>query len=232
MIDSYDVCRPGRVRPVNQDRAGCFTWGDWCLGFVADGMGGHYGGEQASEIVAQACSQWWDSFLNAPQRPSFLQSVEQLRRLLYQCHEKIAEITPPHTACGTTAVLLWVCGREYALFSVGDSRCYKVAYRFGLAQKPVQLTHDDVSGEPHLAGKLTRALGPGTCAFSLKTGQVRCGTVFALCSDGIYKACPGLMQELRRISGKIPLERAADRITAQVDEYGAPDNYSLVLLRV
>lgn len=232
MIDSYYVCQPGRVRTVNQDRAGCFTSGDQCLGFVADGMGGHYGGEQASEIVARACSQWWDSLINAAQRPDFPQSVEQLRHLLSQCHGKIAEITPPNTTCGTTAVLLWISGKEYALFSVGDSRCYKTTYRLGFAQRPVQLTHDDVSREPYLAGKLTRALGAGACAFSLKTGQVRRGTMFALCSDGIYKACPSLRRELRRLSAKIPLEKAADRITAQVNEYGAPDNYALVLLRV
>lgn len=231
MIDAFCVCRPGKVRAVNQDRAGCFSAGDCCLGYVADGMGGHYGGERASEIVARACSGWWEAFAGAAQRPGFLQSVEELRTLLSRCHEEIAKIAPPHAVCGTTAVLLWIAGEEYALFSVGDSRCYMAARRFGFPQNPVQLTHDDVSEEPRLAGRLIRALGPGICAFSLKTGRVRHGTLFALCSDGVYKVCPGLPGELKRIRPQKALQDTADKIAAQVEANGAPDNYSLVLLR-
>lgn len=232
MIESFCVCRQGKVRAVNQDRAGCFSVDNWCLGFVADGMGGHFGGERASETVAKACAEWWEAFVNAPQRPGFLQCLEQLREVLRQCHKEIAEIAPPQEVCGTTLVLLWIAKDEYALFSAGDSRCYSVARRFGFAQKPIQLTHDDVSEDPRFAGKLTRALGPGICSFSLKTGKAAHGTVFVLCSDGIYKACPAFLEELRRLGSKSPLSDTADRVTAQVEDNGAPDNYSLVLLRV
>ncbi len=231
MIECFCVCRRGQIRPTNQDRAGCFSADDWCLGYVADGMGGHYNGEQASEIVSQACTRWWEDFLHSPQRPGFLQSVERLRCMLCQCHEDIAKTTPPNAICGTTVVLLWISGDEYALFSVGDSRCYEVTRRFGFIQNHIQLTHDDVSQEPHLAGKLIRALGPGTCELSLRTGTVVHGAVFALCSDGIYKAYPAFPMELRRLTPKSSLEQAADRIASQVEANGAPDNYSLVLLR-
>lgn len=220
------------VRATNQDRAGCFSADNWCLGFVADGMGGHYGGEQASEIVSQACSRWWNSFLCASQRPAFLKSVEQLRELIIQCHEKIAEITPQGTVCGTTLVLLWIADGEYALFSVGDSRCYSISQRLWFLKQAIQLTHDDVSDVPYLAGKLLRALGPQKCEFSLITGKVHHRTAFALCSDGIYKACPSLYKDLRELVSKKSLKSIADRITAHVDANGAPDNYSLVLIRV
>jgi serine/threonine protein phosphatase PrpC len=56
--------------------------------------------------------------------------------------------------------------------------------------------------------------------------------VFALCSDGIYKACPELLGELKKITPQKSLMDTADKIAAQVDANGAPDNYSLVLLRV
>lgn len=232
MIATHCVCRTGKVRSVNQDRAGCFSLEDRCLAFVADGMGGHFEGERASEIVARACARWWENFVKAPQRPAFLQSMEQLRELLARCHEEIKEVTPTGAICGTTAVLLWISGAEYALFSVGDSRCYAVTRRFGLTQKPVQLTHDDVSSEPRQAGKLLRALGPGACALSLRTGPARRGTVFALCSDGVYKFCPDLSKQLRGLPPSKRLEDTAGRVTAQVEENGAADNYSLVLVRV
>lgn len=230
MSESYVICRKGQ-RPLNQDRAGCFTASKWHLGFVADGMGGHRAGEQASEIVARACSRWWDDFSDAQQRPGFLQGTEQLRGLLEQCHREIGKLFPSDVICGTTAVLLWIVGREYAIFSVGDSRCYEVSPCLGgLSGRAVQLTHDDVSEQSK--GKLLRALGPGQCSFSLRTGQARRGAVFALCSDGIYKFCPDIVQELKYLTGKRHLKTTAEQIAAQVEGAGAPDNYSLLLLRI
>jgi len=230
MSESYVICRKGR-RALNQDRAGCFTAGKWHLGYVADGMGGHHAGEQASELVAQACARWWGGFLDTQQRPGFLQGVEQLRGLLERCHREIGELFPPDVICGTTAVLLWVAGKEYAVFSVGDSRCYEVLPRFGgLFGRAVQLTYDDVSEQSK--GKLLRALGPGPCSFSLRTGQTRKGAVFALCSDGVYKFSPSLLQEFKHLTEKRPLQTAGERIAAQVEGAGAPDNYSLLLLRI
>lgn len=235
MIEQCCICRTGQVREVNQDRAGCFSTEEWCLAYVADGMGGHFAGERASEVVSRACSRWWDGFCASAQRPGFLQSVEQLRRLLYQCHDEIAGISPPDEVCGTTAVLLWISNGEYALFSVGDSRCYIISKRLGRPGTVLQLTHDDVYNapeKPQLIGKLTRALGPGSCSFSMQTGQVQPGTAFALCSDGVYKFCPKLQQELKRLTRRGALSEAAGQIVTAVDGHGAPDNYSLVLLRV
>lgn len=231
MLRSYCICRCGKVRGINQDRAGGFTAGQWTLAFVADGMGGHLAGECASETVAQACTQWWNHFINLPQRPEFLQSVEELRALLGQCHGKIAQIVPSGEICGTTLVLLWISGNDYAVFSVGDSRCYAIYRRLLFPGMPVQLTCDDVFRDQRHAGKLMRALGPGSGEFSLQTGSIQTGMAFALCSDGVYKFCPELLQLLKKLPAHKKPGDLAKQIAEQVENNGSPDNYSLVLIQ-
>ena len=236
-VKNCTICRQGLVRPENQDRAGCFfstAEGAACaLAYVADGMGGHYGGAQASAAAAKFCAQWWDAWLHAPQRPAFLQCVDQLRTMLLRCHEAIRRDTPQGQICGTTIVLLFVSGGEYALFSAGDSRCYKVTRPFGLLPgQPEQLTHDDLSTLPGQQGRLTQALGPGVCVPNLYTGQLRQKTGFALCSDGVYKFCPNFQALIQPLPTAKDLKSLAEHIAAQTEAAGAPDNYSLVLLQV
>lgn len=59
-IESVCLCKCGLQRESNQDRAMTFTAKDRSLSFVADGVGGHYAGEMASEIVMSALCRWWE----------------------------------------------------------------------------------------------------------------------------------------------------------------------------
>lgn len=55
MLQGGVLCKKGLKRKVNQDRAELLMDGDHALCFVADGMGGHYAGEQASRILTAIC---------------------------------------------------------------------------------------------------------------------------------------------------------------------------------
>ena len=223
------------VRGINQDRAGQFFTGNCGLYFVADGMGGHYAGEKASETIFAMFASWWDEYVIAPQRPGFPQAVEQIRDIIQQSNLKIRQITPPHEICGATLVLLWLTDKDYAVFSVGDSRCY-LATRRGFLPHITQLTTDDVACGmgPGQDGKLLRALGADDhCLISMQTGQVPAKAVFALCSDGVYKACPEKtwMQLLRGALFGTSLQQTSVLVSQEVRRNGAPDNYSLVLVK-
>lgn len=230
MMQHICLCERGCRRPVNQDRAGGWTDGDCGLFFVADGIGGHYAGEKASGTIARLLADWWDT----GRRMAAADAAEELHRLIGRCDAVIRQNTPPGQRCGSTVVLLWISGGTYALLSVGDSRCYQTR-RKGFHTETVQLTTDDVlpdSAGPD-RGKLSRAVGAGSCLVTIRCGELTSGTLFTLCSDGIYKFCSGrtLEHSLARARRTALLRQSAQEIEREVLARQAPDNYSLVLVR-
>ena len=237
---SISMCLQGRRREINQDRAGQFSVGDYGLYMVADGMGGHFEGDRASQTVLSALSAWWEQFLTAPQRPGFYQGAEQLRQLIKECNHIIRIITPTGRLCGTTAVVLWVREEEYALLSVGDSRCYQAVRRWPAPIRIRQLTHDDVAGPDgpggkRNAGKLLHALGAEEdCPLVMQMGRAAKGTVFLLCTDGVYKPCREKIfaEALKKAVAGESLQVAGETIMESVAQAGAADDHSLVLVRI
>lgn len=230
MIQHVCLCERGCRRTINQDRAGGWTDGDTGLFFVADGIGGHFAGEKASGILAEELAAWWGSGRHMPSA----QAAEQLQQLIDRGDARIRQQTPPGQRCGSTLVILWITGGTYALLSVGDSRCYQTRRRM-FGAETMQLTTDDVL--PDTAGpdrgKLSRAVGAGRCLVSVRCGELTSGTLFTLCSDGIYKYCDsaGLHNSLAKARRTALLRQAAGEIESRVLDRQAPDNYSLVLVR-
>jgi len=235
---SAEICSTGAVRAVNQDRIGAFAQGGCGLYLVADGIGGRYKGENASGTLLERCTGWWNRQIVRAEKASFERNVEDLKEVLDDAHAAIRRGTPEGEMCGSTLVLLWLQNDWYALFSAGDSRCYRVSV-YRLFPEVNLLTRDDVyqpapGTHSANAGKLTRAVGLGEhCAVSLQTGKVAGKTLFALCSDGIYKYCPERVwkKELLRAYQRGNLEESVRRISDRVAEYGARDNYSLILVQ-
>lgn len=212
-----------------------FTAKDRSLSFVADGVGGHYAGEMASEIVMSALCRWWEEKGLITQRAELFAIVEELRSLIAQCNVQVRLRTPTGHRCGTTIVVLWISGHEYAVLSVGDSRCYQTRSE-GIWQKTCQITVDDVIREDCPGrGKLLRAVGAEeTCFVSVRSGRLEKTTLFTLCSDGIYRFCDEQKMSaiLKRENRTGLLHHAAQEIEQEVLQRNAPDNYSLILTRV
>ena len=232
------LCKTGLKRMVNQDRAKLMLSGETGLCFVADGMGGHYAGEKASDAIEDELSLWWERFhQDAPHWP-IQELSESFKTVLYQSAAHIREQTPPDQLCGSTIVLLWLSLDHYILLSAGDSRCYRIRPKwFGTEIR--QLTQDDVyhakeTSDFHLEGKLTNAIGSETeTVFTVQTGTVCKHTTFALCSDGIYRYCrpSKLARNWAEAARTGDIQTALEKIDELVLLNGAPDNYSLVLVR-
>lgn len=195
LLRHWAASHRGTVRPSNQDAYLCRP--DIGLFAVADGVGGHAGGEFASSEVVRALEA-------VPPGLTPADLLNAVRSRLQAAHERLqAEATSlgsPMTA--TTVVVLLLHGDHLACFWAGDSRAYML--RHG---QLVALTSDhSVVGELLRAGKLTdaqaerhpnsnvitRAIGVRSADLLVDKviGYVEPGDRFLLCSDGLTKALP------------------------------------------
>jgi serine/threonine protein phosphatase PrpC len=222
----------GCVRKLNEDafleRPEVGLWA------VADGMGGHDGGDIASAAVISALSHV-SSFRSAyAYRHAVCLALQVANARL---RERSGDLRAG--VCGSTVAALLVHHGHYACLWAGDSRIY--LYRDGELRR---LTHDhsvvqsmidsgelsDEQARAHSASHvITRAVG-AAAALELQSahGPVRAGDRFLLCSDGLT----GMVRdaELADFLRRPPLEAALDKMIRKALARGAPDNVTAVLV--
>ncbi len=236
------VCDIGLKRRVNQDAIFMAAKGETGLFCVADGLGGHSHGERASGEIVCRLAEWWKNFRDEDYADGFLGMMFALNQVLVKANENIYRMSDEGEICGSTAVVLFICGGRYGVLSAGDSRAY-LCRRFRVKQVTVDEVWENqidlfVSEEEKRLhpnrGKLTNAIGIGKEArITSTTNSIRKGAVFMLCSDGLYKmmaehALYGYLKKCRRSS----LDVIADRMMKKVYDGGATDNISVVLIKV
>lgn len=235
----------GRVRTLNEDAVAVDA--EYGIAVVADGIGGHRGGEVASrmaiDIVVERLHSKVAQFRAGARQPTPLQFAEQI---IAEANRAIHAAAGEQAACngmGTTLALALFHDQQVALLHVGDSRIYRL--RDGLLQL---LTRDDsllrdqielglVSAEEaadsHNRHLVTRALGTGArVAVHLNEEAVRSGDVFLLCSDGLSDLVEEGDIELIVDSLQTNLAVAAGHLVQLANDNGGYDNISVALVRV
>jgi len=224
-IESAALTHVGKVRDKNQDSfCAREREGLWA---VADGMGGHEGGEWASGKLAEK--------LGAADVPDDLEEASARVEEAIRAANKAILVEAGHRGrqMGTTLVALLVKGDRYRILWVGDSRAYRL--RDGdftqLSRDHTQVQEmvdrglmepDQLVGHP-MSHILSRAVGAReTFEIDHVDGDVAPGDVFLLCSDGLH----GYVDKdvIRRLLGRGSPERALDELIALTLEAGAPDN--------
>ncbi len=231
------VTDAGRVRTANQDR---FLIVADRIYVVADGMGGHRGGEVAAQMTVEALGTNTDS----------IQSTNDLVTRLEQTNQAVLDRSnedPELRGMGTTvtAVALFRPDAKnpvISIINVGDSRTYRMrAGEFG------QLTEDhSVVAELMRTGRLspeearghrqrsvlTRAVGvePKLETDTLEV-LVNRGDRFMLCSDGLYSEVPDLRiaAVLRQLGD--PNEAAKELVRLALQN-GGRDNVTVLIIDV
>jgi serine/threonine protein phosphatase PrpC len=225
----------GLKRTINEDSILVET--DRGLWVVADGMGGHEAGEIASAMVTDALRCLPD-IADADELAG--RAVETLRQVNGELIA-LARAGESKQTIGTTVVGLTITDGSFRCFWLGDSRAYllrdseisRVSHDHSLVQNLIDagMLSEEEAETHENANLITRAVGVAeTCEVDIVSGEVRPGDQFVLASDGLTRVVHDqeLADELQRGSP----EEAADRLIDTVLARGAPDNVSLIIIKI
>jgi PPM family protein phosphatase len=204
---------------------------------VADGMGGHRGGEHASKLAVTTIAQAFEEErFEAPPHPDLAPAASELARACQMANASILEEatrSPNLRGMGTTLSTMRFTdgGRRLYVAHIGDSRCYRV--RDGGMK---QLTKDHTMADFGVTGPegahLSRAVGVWpTVPIDILMLAPQPGDLYLLCSDGLTKMLPDQTIATQLLHEDDP-KAALDRLVFFANSHGGKDNITVVLLRV
>lgn len=234
----------GCVRENNEDHAGVFIplegWdGEASLLIVADGMGGHQGGEVASRLAVEAIRQVCSERSTSSVGDILDRAFSEANRIILQ-H---AGENPALLGMGSTATALLLKRAEAWFAHIGDSRLYRLreddltqlSEDHSLVSEMVKagvMTPEQAVKHPS-RNIITRALGSDGEAVPQLTDQpidVKAGDRFLLCSDGLHDLVSDA--EMRAaISGSSP-DAACHALVELAKERGGKDNISVIVAEI
>ena len=198
---------------------------------VADGMGGHAGGEVASTIAITA--------LTAKQidEDSLLTVTKEIDLAILDR----SNAQPELAGMGTTLTALHLTGDAVGLLHVGDTRCYafaggklnQLSNDHTVMQELIdqgRITPDEAVNHPQRS-LLTHAL-MGDSGFDpvVQLYPIKLGDQFLLCSDGLTGVLSDF--EITKIIKKYDGQELVENLVAETRAKGAPDNVTVIWAEV
>jgi serine/threonine protein phosphatase PrpC len=267
-VRSYGLTDRGRVRPTNEDafliaelakamrvRQSSLNQADTHYGtecgqlfLVADGMGGHQAGEQASSLAVLSIERFaldtlkWFFHLEGPEEQNVL---AEFQTALHQADQALfheAARRPEWRGMGTTLTMAYRLDSDLFVIHVGDSRCY--LHRDGrltCLTRDHTLTDELVRRgaiEPEEAAHhpyrhiITNCVGGTEEGVDVEARKLELapGDVILLCSDGLTE-----MVKDDAIAAVLHEEddprRACERLIAMANAAGGKDNITVVVAR-
>ncbi|WP_179395589.1 Stp1/IreP family PP2C-type Ser/Thr phosphatase [Lacticaseibacillus absianus] len=230
----------GRKRPNNQDYVGLFANdAGTTLAIVADGMGGHQGGDVASEMAV--------SHIGYAFEKTNTTDVETIVRwLIFELQEEntvILEKAQQYadlSGMGTTLVAVIISGNRFVVANIGDSRGYLYRNRH-----LIQITEDHSlvnelvkTGEltPEEAAKfpqrnvITRSLGVSSDVDADVTiYDMEYDDYLLLCSDGLTNQVSD--PEIAAVLAQpVPIGDKAGQLIDMANAAGGPDNITALII--
>lgn len=240
----YDVCKASRLgnRKTNQDRMGVVETRNAIMLVVADGLGGHAGGDLAAETVVNCAIRLFNSAKRPIRNPGvfineiFLRAQREVLSLANACQ-------PPLKAKSTCVISIIQEGFAY-WGHLGDSRLYVIRgesvvnrtidhsrvedlYQRGLITEQEKATHPDKNLITRCIGSESRRPLPTIApVFPLQRGDA-----ILLCSDGLWS--PLSDQDIINGLQNQNLNDAIEDLASDAEETSYPhsDNISVVGFR-
>lgn len=206
---------------------------------LADGMGGHAGGEMAAQAVIDVVGEAWRRHLDEPvEAESFLGAI------IAGVHERINQVGIEHGLTPrSTIVLLYLNAGKAHWAHVGDSRLYH--FRDGVANARThdhsvvqmlvdmgKVAEEEMADHPD-QNRLTQSLGgdPEPKA-EFGASDLAAGDGFVLCSDGLWENASE--DEMARTASALSLLQATSDLAKLAAERGGKegDNVALAIARI
>lgn len=236
------ACDVGRKRKTNQDALAVLLPEAGILLppllAIADGMGGHLGGETASRLVIEAFCEAYIQW----QPP--LDAAQALRVCAEKSHQSIraqAAKDPSLKGMGSTVVAAFLQNGRVDMLNVGDSRAYILR-----GEDIIQISTDQSwVMEQVRAGRLTLeqarhhkkrnritmslSANRPTVTPILKEETFEPDDILLLCSDGLWGAVPESL--LWAAANEFDPQEAAEKLVTLANQSGGPDNISVIVVR-
>lgn len=221
----------GKVRANNQDAP--IVSEKLRLYGVADGMGGHKGGEVASTSARDDLLRELEG--KTPSVATLSSAIEEVNRQIYHQQEHDDALT----GMGTTLSVLWMSDNFVYIGHVGDSRVYllrdgefkQMTLDHSLVEQLVRegvLTEEEAQNHP-MRNIITRAIGTDeSVEVDVVVEERRKGDLWLACSDGLH----GLVddRQMRDALRQYAPEKAADVLLKAALDAGGRDNVTLVIV--
>ena len=221
----------GKVRANNQDAP--IVSEKLRLYGVADGMGGHKGGEVASTSARDDLLRELEG--KTPSVAALSGAIEEVNRQIYHQQEHDDALT----GMGTTLSVLWMSDNFVYIGHVGDSRVYllrdgefkQMTLDHSLVEQLVRegvLTEEEAQNHP-MRNIITRAIGTDeSVEVDVVVEERRKGDLWLACSDGLH----GLVddRQMRDALRQYAPEKAADVLLKAALDAGGRVNVTLVIV--
>ncbi|MHC4092953.1 MAG: protein phosphatase 2C domain-containing protein, partial [Planctomycetota bacterium] len=225
-IETASLTDVGRVRSANQDTCGEFRndFGYRML-VVADGMGGHSGGETASRLALETIGQVFEAGFDDPAA-----MLQQAFRAANRKIHSVGSTDPELHGMGTTGVAILIGPSDRAWIAhIGDSRAYRmrdghldqVTDDHSWVSEEVRhqrITADEAKSHP-MKNVLLRSIGVAPeVEVALASLDIQPGDRFMVCSDGLWGEVED--QPIAEILGGEEPGRAVQRLVDLANENG------------
>ncbi|WP_309107961.1 protein phosphatase 2C domain-containing protein [Arthrobacter sp.] len=224
----------GRVRAKNDDSA----YVGRHLAVVADGMGGHAGGDVASAATVLDMIHLDQDTYEDDATTVLADEIQTANSLL----SELVHMNPKLAGMGTTVTALLLAEGKLHFAHIGDSRAYRlrdgvfeqVSVDHTFVQRLIdegRLKPEEAETHPH-KNVLMRVLGDVDASpeLDLDALDVQPGERWLLCSDGLNYVAGNVVE--RTVRETKSLRECADALIDLTLEAGSPDNVTVVMLEI
>ena len=244
-LNIFATSNVGCVRENNEDmilvsrqfvRDGSFSdevgidAGDRWLVALADGMGGHSGGEVASSDVLHNLDYFYGDMPTGLGVADFNEAILEWLNSINNIIDSKGHSSPDYHNMGTTLVALAYYGGEFYWMNCGDSQVYRL-HDGVLCQLSTDHSLNNLMGSSEHTNLITNCIGGGCKTSYIDmvncTKMVQSGDVYMLCSDGLTD-----MVEDEQIERLLKEGADADALCQAAIDAGGNDNVSVCVIKI